>query len=334
MSDPNQEFQPPPPPAVEQAPPRKRPTYLMWAGIALFVVGLIVAVLGIPGVTGLITGGIQTGLSLCALGVLFFGFSFIKLPVVPDAQPPMSTASTLTGIFFEPTSVFRNLRAHPRWLTAILVMGLLNAVYVAVFTYRLTPERIVNFTADKMAETPIIPPEAVEQARTQGVAQARSVTFQAGAFVQKVVGGFFMAAFLAALYLLGVLVFGGQMHYWQSLAVAAYSAFPVVVIQKLISFIVLFLKSPDDIHPLIGQESLVYDNLGFLISGKDHPVLWALATAIGILSFYKLWLTAKGLHAGGTKVSSTAGWGVSITMWVLGLLLSVVMAALFGSFLG
>jgi hypothetical protein len=334
MSDPNQEFQPPPPPTVQPEPERKRPTNLMWAGIALVVLGLVVVVLGIPVLIGVITGGVGTGLALCALGALLFGFSFMRLPAVADAPPRVSTLGTLTGIFFEPTSVFRNLRAHPQWLVAILIIGLLNAAYFTVFTRRLTPERIVNFTADKMAETPFIPPAAVERARTQGLEQAKSPTFQAGAFVQKIVGAFILLAFLAALYLVGVLAFGGRMHYWQSLAVAVYAAFPVVVIQKVISFIVLFIRSPDEIHPLIGQESLVYDNLGLLVSSKDHPVLWAVATAIGALSFYRLWLTAKGLQMGGTKVSSSAGWGVAITLWMLGLLLGVAMAALFGSFLG
>ncbi len=108
---------------------------------------------------------------------------------------------------------------------------------------------------------------------------------------------------------------------------------PVVFLQKVISTIVLISKSPDDIHPLIGQQSLAYDNLGYLISSKDHPVLWAVATAVGILSLYKLWLSAKGIGEGGTKVGSSTGWAVSITLWLLGLLLGVILAALFGSFL-
>ncbi len=334
MSDPNQDFHAPPPPAIESEPERRRPAYLLWIGIALFVAGIIVAVLGIPVVVNVLVGGITTGIYLCGLGILFAAFSFIPLPAVKDAPPPMSTAGTLTGIFFEPSDVFTNLRAHPRWLAAALIIGLVNAGYVAAFTHRLTPERIVNYAVDKMGDISFIPKEAIEQGRTQGVQQAKAVTFQIGAFVQKVVGAFFMAALLAALFLIGVMAFGGRMHFWQALAVATYASLPVTIIQKAISFIVLYLKSPDDIHPLIGQESLVYDNLGYLVSGKDHPVLWAVATAIGVLSFYKLWLWSRGLYRGGTKVTSSTGWAVAITFWVLALLLGVVLATLFGSFLG
>jgi hypothetical protein len=332
MSDPNQEFQPPPPPqTMDSEPERRRPEGLMWAGIAIVVLGIVILVCGIA---GLVNGGIGTGLAVAALGCLFFGFSFIKLPYVPDPPPPMSTPATLTGMFFEPTSVFRNLRAHPKWIAAVLIMGLLNAAYVATFVQRLTPERIVNFTMDKLEESPIKPPpDRMAQARQQALESAKLPTARVGNALKSIVGVFFGIAFIAALYLLGVLAFGGRMHYWQTLAVTAYAAFPAVVINKVISFIILFIKSPDDIHPLIGQETLVTDNLGILFKSSEHPVFYVAAAAIGILSFYKLWLTAKGLSLGGYKVSSSAGWGVAILFWVLGLLVGLSVAAIFPSFL-
>ena len=54
MSDPNQEFQPPPAPATE--PERKRPANLLWAGVALVVVGIIVL---IGGIANFIPGGLR-----------------------------------------------------------------------------------------------------------------------------------------------------------------------------------------------------------------------------------------------------------------------------------
>lgn len=306
----------------------------MWAGAGLIVIGIIIVVLGIPGLA-LITGGIGTGAAVCCLGILFIGFSFMRLPAVKDPPPKMSTAATLTGIFFEPTSVFRNLRAHPQWLAAIMIAGIMNGAYSVAFNHRLTPERIINFTMDKLEDSPIKPPpEAMAKARTDGVEQAKSLTFQAGDFIKKIVSAFFGVAIIAALCLLGVLAFGGRMHYWQTYAAIAYVTFPFTLIQKGISFLILYLKSPDDIHPLLGQESLVYDNLGLLVAAKDHPVIFVIATSIGVLSFYRLWLTATGLRETGYKVSSSAAWGVTITIFVLFLLLGMAAAMLFGSMFG
>ena len=332
MSDPNQEFQPPPPPATQSEPEREKPANLMLAGIVIFVVGLVICVLGI---VHLVTGGIGTGAAIAALGILFFALSFTHLPHVPDPPPAMSTKQTLTGIFFEPTAVFKNMRAHPRWLVALLLVGIINGVYNVAFVHRLTAERIINYTMDKMEDSPLKPPpEAIARARTEGVEAAKSPVQQAGNILKAIVAAFFGAAFIGALALLGVLAFGGRMHFWQTYAAVAYVSFPVTLIQKAISFIILYVKSPDDIHPILGQETLVYDNLGLLVSSKDHPVLWVVATSIGVLSFYRIWLTATGLKGTGYKVSSSAGWGVAITLFVLFLLFGMAMAALFGSFFG
>jgi hypothetical protein len=257
----------------------------------------------------------------------------MRLPAVPNPPPRMSTVGTLTGIFFEPTNVFRNLRAHPQFMAAIVIAGLMNGLYVAAFVKRVTPERIINFTVDKLEESPIKPPpEALAQMRSQGVEQQKAIGQQIGNVLRAVVSHFFALAIIAALCLLGVLAFGGRMHYWQTFSVTAYVSLPVTLIQKGISFIILYLKSPDDIHPILGQESLVYDNLGLLVAAKDHPVLYVIATTIGILTFYRLWLSATGLREGGYKVSSSAAWGVTITLTVLGLLLGMAVAVIFPGF--
>ncbi len=332
--DPNQEFQAPPPPTIQGEPERRRPSNLMFAGIALVVIGIVVVVLGLP-MVNLVVGGVGTGLAVCALGILFFGFSFMRYPAIENPPAKMSTPATLAGIYFEPTSVFRNLRAHPQFLAAILIAGIMNGAYAVAFVHRLTPERIINFTMDKLEESPIKPPpEQMERARTEGVAQQKAASQQVGNFVKAIVGSFFSVAFVAALCLLGVLIFGGRMHYWQTYSVVAYVGFAFTLIQKAISFIILYLKAPEDVHPILNQDNLVYDNLGLLVSGKDHPILFVLATSIGVLSFYRLWLTAKGLNEGGYKVSSSAGWGTAITIFVLFLLLGIAVAALFGSFFG
>lgn len=330
MSDPNSDFQVPPPPATPVATKRYSKNVRI-AGIALIVLGLVILMAGIARI---LPGAIGTGGSVCFLGLVLLGLSFIPLPdVKPDAPAPMGVMERLLGIFYEPSRVFRNLRSHPRWFAGLLVIAILNVAYVAAFTQRLTPERIVNYTVDKMAETPFIPPEAVEKAREQGLQDAKSPMQRVGNAVKGLVWTFVIFIFVAGLYLVVLLAFGGRINFWQSLSVAVYAALPPVVVTKVVSFILLYLKSPDDIHPLMGQETLLQDNLGILFSPKDHPVLFVAATAIGILSFYKLWLTAKGLHEGGEKVSSSAAWGVAIVLWALWLIFIITITALFPSFI-
>ena len=142
-----------------------------------------------------------------------------------------------------------------------------------------------------------------------------------------------IGSIVAALYLVVVMIFGGRINFWQALAVYFYASLPVVLITKVISLVILFFKDPEDIHPILGQETLVQDNLGVLFNPADHPVMFVAASVIGVLSLYGLWLRAKGLQNGGTKVSSTAGWGATLTIWVLFVLFAMTITAIFPSFI-
>ncbi len=338
-------FQPPPPPTVLPEPKAPRPVKLRPVAIGLFVVGLILVGLGIPRI---VPGGAWTGAAFCFWGILLFAFSFIPLPTTTGSEePPMQkfTAAEelakawdkltgITGIFYEPTRVFRNLRADPHWLAPFLVVSMFTLIYFVAFTQRLGPERIVNYTMEKLEQSPIKPPpEAMEQAKQDALEQATQPIQRIQTAAKTFIGVFVVNAFVAALCLLGVLIFGGRINFWQAFAAILYAAVPVTVIQKLLSLVILFIKDPEDIHPILNQESLVQDNLGFFFSPADHPVLYVLGSSIGLLVFYGLWLRAKGLANAGYKVSSTAAWGATILLWLLTVIIGVIFALLFPSFM-
>jgi Yip1 domain len=331
MSDPNQEFQAPPPPTITEDKAPRATKLIPYAG-GLFVIGLIVCVLGIVKV---LPGGIGTGAAFAFWGLLLFAFSFIPLPQTKgDEEPAMSGLQKVMGIFFEPTRVFSNLRAHPHWLAAFLVIAIVNAAYAGAFVQRLTPQRIVDYTMEKLEQSPIKPPpEAMAKAKEDALATATQPIQRAQTAAKSFVGIFVFVCFVAALCLLGVLAFGGRMNFWQAFAAVLYSYLPVAVISKVVSMVILFIKAPEDIHPILGQETLLTDNLGILFKPADHPALFVLGTAIGVLSLYGLWLKAKGLTNAGYKVSSGAGWGVAITLFALSLIIGMIFATLFSSFI-
>jgi MFS family permease len=331
MSDPNQGFQPPPPPAPPEKAPR--PDKLLPIGIGIFVVGLIVIFLGWK--STFLPGGIGTGIAFAFWGLVLLAFSFIPLPQSKgDEEPPMSGLQKVTGIFFEPSRVFRNLRTHPHWLTAFLVIVVFNAIYTNAFVHRLTPERIAENFNEKIEQSPIKPPpERMAQAKEDNYQQLKQPIQRAQTTAKSFVGIFVFISILAALYLLGVLAFGGRINFWQAFAGILYAYVPIAVITKVVSLIILFVKDPTDVHPILGQETLVQDNLGILFKPAEHPALFVLASSIGVLSFYGLWLKAKALANAGTKVSNSSAWGVAITFWILGLLLGVIFASIFSSFM-
>jgi Yip1-like protein len=332
MSAFNEDFQPPPPPMTEEGPRAARPVKLRPVAIAVFVLGIIVLV---GGIAKFIPGGVGTGGAMCFGGILLFLLTLIPLPVVRESEEPLSFFEKVTGIFFEPARVFRNLRSHPHWIGAFGIIVVLSLIYSFAFVNRITPERIVEHMVSKVAEMPAPftpPPQALEKMRTDQMSALKNPIERAGGMAKAVVGLFVLGVLAAALCLLLLLVFGGRINFWQALAVIFWAWLPVVVIQKILGLVILYLKSPDDLHPIRNQDTTLQDNLSLLVSGTDHPVLFVLLSFIGLTWFYYLWLRAKGLHYGGTKVSSGAGWSVSIILYILVMLFAVAATALFPSF--
>lgn len=330
--DPN--FQaPPPPPTAEAEAQAPRTTELRPFAIGLFVLGLIF--LG-GGFAKLLAGGIATGGALCFFGGLLFALSFIRKPAIPETERPLSWFEKVTGIFYEPTRVFRNLRIHPYWLGAFLAIWVLTTIYSTAFIQRITPERITDYTVEKISQMgpPFAPPpEAIDRIRADQLESLKNPTQRVGAVLKSMVGIFVFGAIAAALALLGILVFGGRINFWQSLAITFYASLPVIAVQKILGLVILYLKSPDDLHPILNQETTLQDNLGILFSPADHPVFFMVASFIGLTSFYGLWLRAKGLNQGATRVSKGQAWGVAITLWFLLLIVVVIFTALFPGFI-
>ena len=319
----------------EAAPRAPRPTKLRPFGIAFFVIGLMIAAAGIPQV-GLVPGGIPTGGILALGGIVLLGLSFVPLPVIPNEESPLPFFSKLTGIFVEPSRVFRNLRVHPHWVGAYAVVVVLSVIYTFAFVQRITPERIVDHTTQKLAEMgpPFAPPpERIEAMKEAQLKQLKNPIERVGTVIKSAVGLFILGAFTAALCLLAALAFGGRINYWQALSVVFYYWLPVVAIQKILGLAILYLKAPEDLHPILNQETTLQDNLGILMSPSNHPVLFVLLSFIGLTWFYTLWLRAKGLNLGATRMGSSAAWGVSITLYVLLMIFVTIWTSLFSGFI-
>ncbi len=302
------------------------------AGIIVAAVGFAVCILGVtkvlPGLTG-------TGVALLLLGGLIIGLSFIDKPDTEGTEK-MSTPGTLGNIFFEPTNVFKNLRRHPRWLVAALIMAVLSGVYSNLFLYRMGADRVANFAIDKTKEMSMIPDEAkakIEEGRPQALIDNKNPVLRSAQVVSSFVGSVFLFAFLALVFYLFALAMGGKINYWQAFSVAVYATFPVAVIRFVLNTVIIFIKDPTDIHPITGQTTVIQDNLGFLVLTKDYPVIHTLLGAFSLLSFYWIWLNVTGLKNGGEKVTGTIAWSATLALFFIGLLLGLTAAYLFPQFI-
>lgn len=306
-----------------------------FAGIGLAALGILIIVAGVLKVA---PGAIGSGVWAIIGGIVIIGLSFIN---VPDAEgtPRESTASTLTGVFFSPAETFQSLRRHPRWFAAVLIMTIVTTIFTGLFTYRLTAERITNYSLDKTLEMPMIAnnedaKKQIEAQRADAIAIAKNpvtrVANSIGLF-----GSYTVAtAILAGVFFLFIMIMGGKINYLQAFAVTAYAWLPVSLLRSVLASIVLFLKDPNQVHPILGsQGGLISDNLSFLVTPSQHPVVYTLLASLSLISFYWLWLNATGLKEGGERVTAGSAWMSTIGVWAIGILLGVAMAFAFPSFM-
>ena len=307
------------------------------AGIIVAALGLIVAILGaakiVPGLT-------SPGVFMILLGGVVIGLSFISKPVIEgaDGVERMSTPSTIVNLFFSPSEVFKNLRWHPRWLVALLLMVLMSVTFNNLFNMRLGYDRVANFSIDKTLEMPMIAnnEEArknIEAGRAQTLADAQNPVMRVGQVAATLAGITVIYAILALIYFLFALAMGGKLSFWHALSAAVYAALPVNIIKFVLNTILLYVKDPTDIHPILGQQTLIQDNLNFLVLSSEHPVIFTLLSAFSVLGFYWLFMNAIALKNTGEKVSGTIAWTASITVFAILLLLGMAMALVFPSFL-
>jgi hypothetical protein len=234
-----------------------------------------------------------------------------------SSGPSMTTTETLTGIFFEPGKVFDSLRARPRFLAAGVVLVLLTVIVTAVLYLRVD---MGQFIREKLEASPGAA-QLTEEQKEVRVKYGKTL----GAVLVPISVPIIVAAG-AALYLLGVIALGGSIGYKGSLAVWVYSSLPPAVLGTVIGVCVLLLKDPDRVDP----EHLLFTNPGAFMGEGTSPILTTLLLQFDLLKFYGLFLAALGLRKV-ARLSSGSAWGIVISFWVIGVVLRIVRAGLFGS---
>jgi hypothetical protein len=246
-------------------------------------------------------------------------------PMAPPPEPAkvegpvMSTGQTLTGIFFEPGNTFASFRNKPRFLVALLISLLAIMIFFVSYTERIGFARIGREAIEKSPRAESMTAEQKEQQLKYSTGTvAKIVTYVITPFAIVLITGLG-----AAIYLLGGLMMGGRMNYWQALGVWVYSSFPPIIISTVLNMVLLFIMNPDTYDIVRGQRrGLVQANLGFLVNAKDSPQIATLLGSFDLIAIYGLFLVALGLRKAG-KLSAGAAWAVVLVLFIIGVIVRV-----------
>ena len=246
--------------------------------------------------------------------------------IVTD-PPQMSEVSTLLGIFMEPGRVFEDLRRKPRFILGAVIIALLMTAYGFGLYYKVGEKAVRSMVAEQIEKSPQTASMPAEQKNgmiemNMSIQKYIRYAIPIFVFISFVVGGL--------LYFLGSKAFGGNGGFMHAVSVWIYSSIPPTVVAMIANFIVLALKTSDEIDLASSQRGVIQANPSFLIDGKAQPVL---ATIIGTLDLFMIWgwiLAAIGLRIT-NRISSGSAWGIVILFALLGVLGRVVGAFFSGN---
>ena len=241
----------------------------------------------------------------------------------------MSTGETLVNIFFEPGRVFESLRARPRFLVAGLTIITVTLVYTALFFQRVGYENAMREAIETSPRSSRMSPEQKKKA----LELYQKPYVKALTYATPIIAIAMAFALGAALYLLGVMAMGQRISYPQALSVWVYSSFPPALLVGLLSIVLLFLKSADDVDPSQLRGGIVRADLSLLVDAKASPVLAAALGSIDLFAFYGLFLAALGLRYV-ARISAGAAWGIVLTIWIVKVVARIIWAVAFGTAIG
>jgi hypothetical protein len=258
---------------------------------------------------------------------------FPSPPRVPEDEPPagtfMSTPETLANIFFDPGSVFESLRARPRFLVAGLIIIVISLAFTSLFFQRVGYENAMRASIEDGPNAGQTKPE--DRARRFQIRLNPVVkTFY---YISPVIAMIIATALGAALYLLGTMAMGQRISYRQALSIWAYSTLPPLLLVKLLSILLLFLKPVDEIDAGEFRGDIVNADLGLLVDAKASPMLASALGAIDLFTFYGLFLAALGLRYV-ARLSTGAAWGIVLIVWAAKIVLRLIWAIAIGSAIG
>lgn len=203
---------------------------------------------------------------------------------VPQQEAPRQNfISRIFGVLFSPSATFRDIVRRPDWVGPALVILVISLASVAVTVPR------IDFDSTYR--------EAMQQSRRNMTPdqQDRAIRIATGfgkaMMWFRPLGAVAWPAILAAIYLLGVRLAGGEANYLMIFAITLYAQMPMVI-RKILNDIVALTRHNIRLEQ---AENLLRSNLSFLADLKTNPVAFTALAALDVFSIWAIIVTIIGL---------------------------------------
>jgi len=222
----------------------------------------------------------------------------------------------IASVLWAPGKTFASIAARPTWWQALVLLSLLGAVSVYVGFSKVEPADFMRMLDEQGREMPANAPSP-------------ETMLQFALW-----GGVLGAALLApVVYVVVALIFwvtlrllGSEVDFVRSLSVAVHGFLPFAV-AALISIPVVLGRETIAMEDLQSGQMLA-SHLGFLASEETGKAVVALLTSVDLFSIWCIALLTIG-YGVVARVSRGTALGVVLSVWIVGVLIKVGMAAAF-----
>jgi hypothetical protein len=231
----------------------------------------------------------------------------------------MNELGRLSGVFFEPGKVFKDLAERPRFIAPLLISILVGLALVYSITTHIGWESTVRQTIANNPRAADLPADQREQAIARG-AKVLSILGWAGAVVGAPLSALIIAGVLTGLFN-GLL--GAELKFAQTFAITCYAMLVRAVLTALM-ILLLYLKPPEDFNIQVSPFSLA----AYLNRQETPKWLMSLAGSLDLFTIWTIVLLAIGFSVAARKLSFTK----SLTAIVIPWLILVIAGMALGSF--
>jgi hypothetical protein len=220
----------------------------------------------------------------------------------------------IPGVLIAPRRTFGAIAERPTALVALVAATLLGAAVIYISFGKIAPEELLR-SVEASGRT--LPPE-LDAVRLHRFSLWSTV-------IGVLLASPLVTVVAAALFLAGIRLGGGDLDYRRALSVTVHGLLPLAL-AGLLTLPVILARESVGIEELQGG-TLLLSSLGAFAPEDAGPALTALLTSVDLFSIWSLALLVLGFRIV-ARVSRGAAAVAVGTVWVLGVLLKVGLAAL------
>ncbi|HEX4951708.1 MAG TPA: YIP1 family protein [Blastocatellia bacterium] len=237
--------------------------------------------------------------------------------------------SQLIGVYFSPGEAFKDIGRKSPLLLPMILLALIVCAGVAITLNRIDLNAMMHKQIDPMVERGWIPQDRAEEMIKQTVANPTSVLIRGAG--QAAVMTLLMTLVMAGVFKLISMLMGAENTFKPILSVTVFSYLAIALVTMVITTIVVYLQSPEEIDMSNPVGSNLAAVLGLFTDKASLPgFVKAFASFIDIFSIWRIALLSIGYAAISKKIKTG-----TVAMWlgVIYLLFALVMSPLIAMFM-